>query len=258
MELTLAGQAVLGPGLPDWTTARAVLCGGARYAAGNVPEPAPELLPPNERRRASCSARWALTVAQHALGARLKEGGDIATVFTSCSGDGVITNQICEVLASAPANVSPTAFHNSVHNAPAGYWSIATRCRAPSTSLCAYDGSFGAGLVEAATQVGVEGRSVLLVAYDLPFPAPMHSLWPISLPFAAALLLDPAGAAGTAMRVSVLDGAAPVSWPPTLPRDLATNPAAHALALLEGPACGQKRSIDLPLASASHVAVEIG
>jgi beta-ketoacyl synthase-like protein len=258
VELTLAGQAVLGPGLPDWTTARAVLCGGARYAAGNVPQPAPELLPPNERRRASCSARWALTVGQHALGARLEEARDIATVFTSCGGDGVITNQICEVLASAPTNVSPTAFHNSVHNAPAGYWSIATQCRAPSTSLCAYSGSFGAGLLEAATQVFVEGRSVLLVAYDLPFPAPMHPLWPILHPFAAALLLDPAGAAGTAMRVKVRDGAAQLSWPPTLPKDLATNPAAHALALLEGPACGQKRSVDLPFTSASHVVVEIG
>ena len=258
MELTLAGQAVLGPGLPDWATARAVLSGAERYAAGNVPEPAPELLPPNERRRASCSARWALTVGQHALGARLKEAGDIATVFTSCGGDGVITNQICEVLAAAPGNVSPTAFHNSVHNAPAGYWSIATRCRAPSISLCAYGGSFGAGLLEAATQVFVEGRSVLLVAYDLPFPAPMHSLWPVSHPFAAALLLDPAGAAGTAMRVKVLEGAARLSWPPSLPKDLATNPAAHALAVLEAPASGEKRTIDLPLTSDSRVAVEIG
>jgi beta-ketoacyl synthase-like protein len=258
MELTLAGQAVLGPGLPDWTTARAILCGAARYAAESVPEPAPELLPPNERRRASCSARWALTVGQQALGARLAEAGDIATVFTSCGGDGAITKQICEVLATAPANVSPTAFHNSVHNAPAGYWSIATRSRAPSTSLCAFSGSFGAGLVEAATQVSVEGRSVLLVAYDLPFPAPMHLLWPIAHPFAAALLLDPAGAKGTAMRVEVRDGDAQLSWPATLPKELATNPAAHALALLAAPACDEKRSIALPLTSDSHVAVQIG
>ena len=55
MELTLAGQAVLGPGLPDWTTARAVLSGAAPYVPAAVPEPAPELLPANERRRTSSS-----------------------------------------------------------------------------------------------------------------------------------------------------------------------------------------------------------
>ena len=258
MELTLAGQAVLGPGLPDWRTARAVLSGTACYEATTVSEPAPELLPPNERRRASSSARWALTVGQQALGERLGEAGEIATVFASCGGDGPITHQICEVLSGTERAVSPTAFHNSVHNAPAGYWSIATRSQAASTSLCGHGGSFGVALVEAATQVLVEGRSVLLVAYDLPYPAPMHSLWPIPHPFAAALLLDPAGARGAAMRVELRGGAALITWPSRLPRDLAANPAAHALALLEGPACGKKRCVDLPLAGESHVAVEIG
>jgi hypothetical protein len=258
MELTLAGQAVLGPGLPDWACARAVLSGAAQYEAASVPEPAPELLPANERRRASAPARWALTVGQHALGARLAEASEIATVFSSCGGDGVITHQICEVLASAGRAVSPTAFHNSVHNAPAGYWSIATRSKAPSTSLCGHGGSFGAGLVEAATQVLVEGRSVLLVAYDLPYPAPMHALWPIRHPFAAALLLGPAGGKGIALRVELKSGAAALSWPPALPRELAANPAAHALALLDGPACGKKQRVDIPLAGENHVAAEIG
>ena len=105
-------------------------------------------------------ARWALTVGRHALGERLAEAGEIATVFASCGGDGPITHQICEVLAGPDRAVSPTAFHNSVHNAPAGYWSIATRSRAPSTSLCGHDGSFAAGLLEAATQVLAEGRSL--------------------------------------------------------------------------------------------------
>ena len=46
--------------------------------------------------------------------------------------------------------LSPTRFHNSVHNAPAGYWSIATQSREPSTSLCRDDESFQAALLEAA------------------------------------------------------------------------------------------------------------
>ena len=257
MELTLAGQAVLGPGLPDWSAARTVLCGAARYDGTAVHDPAPELLPANERRRASSSARWALTVGRHALGERLSEAGKIATVFASCGGDGPITHQICEVLAGSDRAVSPTAFHNSVHNAPAGYWSIATRSRAPSTSLCGHDGSFAAGLLEAATQVLAEGRSVLLVAYDLPYPEPMHSLWPIPHAFAAALLLDPASADGIRLAVELRSGAAEISWPATLPRKLAANPAAHSLALLEGPARGEPRSVTLPLAGESHLAVDV-
>ena len=51
------------------------------------------------------------------------------TVFTSSSGDGDNVHEICETLAAADRQVSPTRFHNSVHNAPAGYWSIATRSR---------------------------------------------------------------------------------------------------------------------------------
>ena len=257
MELSLAGQAVLGPGLPGWPAARAVLCGAARYEDQGVPEPMPELLPANERRRASSSARWALTVGRHALGERLAEAGEIATVFASCGGDGPITHQICEVLAGPDRAVSPTAFHNSVHNAPAGYWSIATRSRAPSTSVCGHGGSFGAGLIEAATQVLAEGRSVLLVAYDLPYPEPMHSLWPIPNPFAAALLLDPVGAAGIELAVELRRGAAQISWPATLPRELAANPAAHALALLEGPARGESRRVSLPLTGDCHVTVDV-
>lgn len=256
MEVALASQAVLGPGLPDWATARAVLSGAERYVAGPVAEPAPELLPANERRRASSSVRWALAAGQQALGAR--QAAEIATVFASCSGDGVITHQICEALATPPRELSPTRFHNSVHNAPAGYWSIATRSHAPSTSLCAHEGSFAAGLAEAAAQVTVEARSVLLVAYDLPFPEPMHALWPILHPLAVALLLDPPGSPGVAIRVDVRPGAVRITWPATLPSELSANPAGHALCVLRPVACGKREQVEIPLTDASHVAVEVG
>ena len=258
MELTLAGQAVLGPGLPDWTTARAVLSGAAPYVPAAVPEPAPELLPANERRRTSSSVRWALAVGHQALGARRDEADQIATVFASCGGDGPITHQICEALANPPREVSPTRFHNSVHNAPAGYWSIATRSRAPSTSLSAYDGSFAAGLLEAAAQVMVERYSVLLVAYDLPYPTPMHALWPIAYPFAAALLLDPASSAGTPIRIEINPGVARMTWPEVLPSELSANPAAHALCMLRPAASGKRQRVEIPLTDDSHVAVEVG
>jgi hypothetical protein len=87
--------------------------------------------------------------------------------------------------------MSPTRFHNSVHNAAAGYWCIAAESHAPSTSLCAHDASFAAGLLEAATQVTVDDAVVALIAYDHPYPEPMHRVRPITAPFGMALILTP-------------------------------------------------------------------
>ena len=95
-------------------------------------------------------------------------------MFTSSSGDGDNVHAICESARHAERQVSPTRFHNSVHNAAAGYWSIATQCRAASTSLCCHDASFAAGLLEAASQVAVDGKPVALIAYDHPYPAPLR------------------------------------------------------------------------------------
>lgn len=254
MQVCLASQAVLAPGLANWEAARALLEDRAPYTPGPAPDPAPALLPATERRRASASVRWALAVAQQGLAGRDPE--PLATVFASCAGDGATTHLICEALASPQGVVSPTRFHNSVHNAPAGYWSIATRSQAPSTSLTGYEGSFAIGLVEAAVQAAVERRSVLLVAYDLPFPAPMDALWPVAQPFAAALLIDPPGSARASFRMSFAPGAARTEWPAAVPEALRSNPAALALPLLAACLGAGPAALQLPYGSASHVLIE--
>jgi hypothetical protein len=255
MQVCLAGQAILAPGLEDWDAARAVLEGRAPYAPRPAPEPAPGLLPATERRRASPAVRWALAVAQQALAGR--DAAALATVFASCAGDGATTHLICEALASPQGVVSPTRFHNSVHNAPAGYWSIATRSQAPSTSVAGYEGSFAIGLVEAAVQAALERRSVLLVAYDLPFPPPMHALWPVAQPLAAALLLDPPGSGRAAFRMALRPGGAHTEWPAAVPEDLRSNPAALALPLLAACLGAGPAAVQLPYDAASHVAIEV-
>ena len=248
MQACLASQAVLGPGLADWDAARALLEGRAPYVPAPAPDPAPALLPATERRRASASVRWALAG---------REPEALATVFVSCAGDGLTTHQICEALASPQGVVSPTRFHNSVHNAPAGYWSIATRSQAPSTSLCGFEGSFAMGLMEAAAQAAIERRSVLLVACDLPFPEPMHALWPVAQPFASALLLDPPGSARATFRLALKPGAARTEWPAAIPAQLRANPASCALPLLAACLCGGPAALQLPYDAASHVAIEV-
>jgi hypothetical protein len=153
MRIFVEGVGLLAPGLPGWQESRAVLAGQAPYLQREVAIPANNMLPPAERRRIGVPVKLALAVGQEAFAQAACDVADIATVFASSSGDGDNIHHICNVLASTERAVSPTRFHNSVHNAAAGYWSIATGCRESSTSLSCYDDSFAAGLLETAAQV---------------------------------------------------------------------------------------------------------
>lgn len=193
LAAAIEGLALLGPGLPDWESARAVLRGERPYVHAPTAVPVPALLPPNERRRSGLAVKIALAVGAAALAQGARDASRIDTVFASSSADGDTCHAICEQLAGADRLISPTRFHNSVHNASSGYWSIATRCMAPSTSLCSYDASFGAGLLEACAFLHAHGRPVLLVAYDAPYPEPLLAKRPVRDVFGLALLLAPAG-----------------------------------------------------------------
>jgi hypothetical protein len=202
--------ALLGPGLPDWAAARAVLCGALPYAHAPTAVPVPALLPPNERRRSGLAVKIAVAVGAAALAEGAREASALDTVFASSSADGDTCHAICEQLAGSERLISPTRFHNSVHNAPSGYWSIATHCMAPSVSVCGYDASFCAGLLEACAFVQVRGAPVLLIAYDAPYPEPLLAKRPVSDAFGVALLLAPqAGARALARLELTLVGNAP-------------------------------------------------
>jgi hypothetical protein len=183
--------ALLGPGLDGWTAACEVLAGRRPYSPAPTVVPPPALLPPNERRRSGLAVRVALATGAAALEASGRDPMGLRTVFASAGADGDNCHAICEQLAGSDRMISPTRFHNSVHNAPAGYWSIATRNMAPSTSVCAYDGSFAAGLLEACAIVGATAEAVLLVAYDSTYPEPLRATRPIPDAFGLALLLSP-------------------------------------------------------------------
>ncbi|CAB3782970.1 beta-ketoacyl synthase chain length factor [Pararobbsia alpina] len=133
----------------------------------------------------------------------LADEGPLPTVFASSGGDGLNYHQICETLASDDKKISPTRFHNSVHNAPSGYWSIATRDMASSNVLCAHDASFGAGLLDALAQIVCEGTRVMLVAYESDYPEPLHSVRPLSATFGVALVLAAERSAQTLARLDV-------------------------------------------------------
>src|SRR5215469_10343707 len=162
LQACIEGIGVLGPGLPDWPTTAGVLKGASPWEPAPTVLPAPLYLPSAERRRTGAVVRLSLAVGLEAAGRAGADPARLPTVFTSSGGDGQNCHEICEVLATAERQISPTRFHNSVHNAPAGYWGIATGATAPANSLCAHDASFAAGLLEALCQVAVEHTSVLL------------------------------------------------------------------------------------------------
>jgi len=191
LKVWVTGIGLLGPGMTSWAAARDVLRGTYPYASAPTVLPAPARLPPAERRRAGGAVKLALAIADEAVVQARIDPATLATVFTSSSGEGVNCHALCETLATPAPMVSPTRFTNSVHNAAAGCWHIAVASRASSTSLCAFDGSFSAGLIEAATSVRLSGDPVLLVASDSPYPEPLHATRPLPDHFGAALVLAP-------------------------------------------------------------------
>lgn len=215
------------------------MSGAAAFEPSAVQRPAVSLLPPAERRRCALSVAWALAVAQEAVAGAGLDAAALAVVFASSDGDGDIVHRLCSALATPAAAVSPTDFHNSVHNAATGYWSIGAHSPAPSTALCAYDGSFAAGLLEAACQIAIEKRPVLLIAVDLPYPPPLAVHRPVRHGFAAALVLEP----GTGLEIS-LDGSEPTA-PPM--RDFEGNASAACLPLLAALARPDEAVVRLPL-----------
>ena len=145
------GIGLLGPGLSGWASGRRQLDGSLPYQTARCVLPVPTALPPAERRRAGAVVKVSLAVGQEAVAAAGLQAGNLLSVFTSSSGDAINCHEICSALASSDRLISPTRFHNSVHNAASGYWSISSGAMAGSSVLCAHDGSFAAGLVEAMT-----------------------------------------------------------------------------------------------------------
>ena len=293
MRVWVRGVGVLGPGLDGWERARAVLAGETIYAPAATAVPTPAILPAAERRRSSAAIRLAVAAAEAAARAAGLPISELATVFTSSDGDAQVVHQLCETLATPAREVSPSRFHVSVHNAQAAYWAIAAGARTPSTSLCAYDASFAAGLLEATVQVVAEGQPVLLVAHDLPMPEPLLACRPVSHAFACALVLTPergdgagpdcgaeprgdaasderAGpgidaapkpASGGALALACWDlrleaDGKPTSPPAGLPAELSDNPAARSLPLLAALAAGAPRTVRLTYLDGTRLRVD--
>ena len=199
----IEGIGLIGPGLNDWSSGRQILSGQQPYQSARTVIPTPELLPAAERRRASDIVKLTLATSLEAIATAGLLDENIPSVFSFSNGDGLNCHTICEMLASDDREISPTRFHNSVHNAAAGYWSIATKTMATSSVLCAFDASFGAGLLDALTQVTVDDTRCILMASDTPYPEPMFSKRPIPDNCGIALVLAPQQSEKSIVQIKV-------------------------------------------------------
>ncbi|MES1954794.1 beta-ketoacyl synthase chain length factor [Salinisphaera hydrothermalis] len=206
----LHGLGMAAPGIEDWPAARAVLSGEIGYAPEPLTPFRTKLLPRNEARRAGAAVHLAFRVAEQACAER--DASTFAAVFSSSAGDIDIADQLCMAVNAPERAISPTRFHNSVHNAPAGYWSIATGAREPATSLSAGPGGFMVALCEAWGLLAERGTPVLLVCYDMDGSGMLaEARRDIGATFAMAWLLD-THADGA---IAVLDRPQPTSAGPT-------------------------------------------
>lgn len=236
MRVAIEGAGLCGPGLVNWAASLPILAGQQDHVPAPTHVPTSDLLPANERRRAVHTVRLALAVGAEAFAGAECDPAVTPTVFASSGGDGETIHEILSVLTSPNPELSPTRFHNSVHNTPAGYWGIGTRSQAPSSSLCCHDDSFVAGLLEAAALVMAERRRVALIAYDVQYPAPLSMVRSIGAPFAIALVLAPApstaGFAHVALTLRPARGAPTTMTSPTLEALRRDTPAARSLPFL--------------------------
>lgn len=243
MSIYIRTVATVAPGLTDWSAAAAVLTGAVPYQTAPIAKYKTTLLPSNETRRMTETTRLAFAVLEGCL-ADISHR-DLPSVFASYSSDVVNLDALCTQLARDPAMISPTKFHNSVANAPAGYWSIATGSRAPSTAIAAGSATFVVGLLEAAMIANAERTDVVYACYDIASPATLATHRPIANAFASGWLLSPTITSDSIGKVTFnTDGGSESTLTPGPLEDLRrSNPSARALPLLRAVALGNATTL---------------
>jgi hypothetical protein len=158
-----APVAILGSGLciPDESIAA-----GLRFADTSIDA---SILAPMVRRRTSNATRVAITAAERACAAA-GNNHQLPAIFVSSVGEMQVTDKLCHSITRQEYPLSPTLFHNSVHNTAAGYWSMATGSMASMQAMGALDDGFALGLLEAWCQLQTVTEQVLLVVYDETLP----------------------------------------------------------------------------------------
>ena len=112
----VTGVGLLGPGLADWDTARAVLGGAADWHPEPTVIPALTCLPSAERRRTGVPVKIALTAGLQACRNAGLDPATLPAVFTSSGGDGQNLHEMDVTVLEALAGID-----GAVVTDPAGH-----------------------------------------------------------------------------------------------------------------------------------------
>ncbi len=254
----IEGIGLLGPGLAGWKAGENMLRGESSYQPQKTVLPPPSSLPAAERRRSGALVKLALAVGLEAIEAAGLNPADLPTVFSSSGADGENCHAICEMLAASDRQISPTRFHNSVHNTAAGYWGIATGSMKNSSVLCAFDASFCAALLEAVAQVVVDNTRTVMLACDTPYPEPLFKARPIPEAFGLAFVFSPEKSASALARISIeLTEDKADSMEGQFEALRASIPAARGLPMLQAIAMRKDTRVVLDYLDATRLALQI-
>lgn len=126
------------------------------------------------RRRATALTRMAVGAMQQAAEQAACDPVETASIWATAHGEHTTALEILEMMRCGEGKLSPTRFHNSVHNSASGYASIATGNTAPSTTLTGGSELVVSALLESQCLVEASGRDVLLVLADEPLQCPFE------------------------------------------------------------------------------------
>ena len=169
---------------------------------------------------------------------------------------------MCKVLATENMQLSPTKFHNSVHNAAAGYWTISTGCMKAANSVAGFNESVSLTLLEAITQCVNENIPVLLTFYDAPASEMLKPLLKNEQAFAASFIIEPFDEESTTTQLSIKVSDESCNWPKielceSLQKTYTENPVARVLALLNAFATATSPPFSIPLSDSSSLQLDI-
>jgi len=127
-------------------------------------------IPAMLRRRSSQAMQLAFSAASQVCMQTGRSPAELPAIFASVAGEIQTTDQICTELAKPDGLISPSAFHNSVQNTAAGYWTIAQHCVQAASAVAAGQDTFAMALLDAWCQLACQGGELLLVCYDESWP----------------------------------------------------------------------------------------
>lgn len=267
MIFDVLGVGAWGSTFRNWSELKFLLASAQEQAHGEK-GPKPQVIPANERRRAPLPVRLAVETSWQAVEESPLQASELSSVFVSGIGDTQLTDYMCKTLASERKALSPTKFHNSVHNAAAGYWTISTDCMQAANSVAGFQQSVGLALLEAFIQSYSESKPLLITFYDSPSSQVLLELLENDVAFSASIVVAPAscnlgGQQNKRLAVQLFNephqGDPWRSGLPLLDHTAKVNPAAGilpVLALLAGAAVDEESTISLMVSERSHLQIK--